>query len=74
MCYSADIFNDQANHRYLPITLFAVAWLRSKISFANVLKAVGKRIADLAQAAKRRVFRNKERPSESVEMKRSLMT
>ena len=54
--------------------MFAVSWLRTKISFANVLKAVGKRIADLAQTAKRRVFRNKERPTESVEMKRSLMT
>jgi len=52
----------------------AVAWLRVKISFGNVFKAARRRIADLAQSAKRRIFSKAERPAEAHEMKRALMT
>jgi hypothetical protein len=62
------------HNRYLPLALFAVAWLRVKFSFGNIFKAARRRITHLAQSAKRHVFSMAERPAETHEMKRALMT
>jgi hypothetical protein len=58
--------------RYLPVAVYAVAWLRTKLSFGNIFRAACSRMSDLANAAKRRICRKAEQP-EGHEMKRALM-
>jgi hypothetical protein len=51
--------------------VFAVAWLRVNFSFGNIFKAARRRIAHLAQSAKRRDFSMAQPPAEAHEMKRA---
>jgi hypothetical protein len=62
--------------RYLPVAVFAVAWLRTKLSFANIFKVVGRNgrhIANLAQRAKLRIFRMRDGHYDDNELKRAIL-
>ena len=48
---------NEHNCRYLPVAAFAVAWLRTKISFGNLFKALGRRAAALARSVMQRFSR-----------------
>ena len=49
-------------HRYLPVAVLAVAWLKSKIYIASAIKAAGRRIVALARRTKRRFARAQHLP------------
>jgi hypothetical protein len=38
----------------LPVGVFAIAWLNTKVHLGNLLKDIGRRIAGMAKAAMRR--------------------
>jgi hypothetical protein len=67
----ASLFSPQLNFhasdfRFLPVALFAVMWLKTKIYFGTALRLVGKRFGALVRRFKRRVFR--ERPLHELDM------
>ncbi len=49
-------------HRYLPVAVLAIAWLKSKVYFASAIKAAGRRVVALARRAKRRFARAQQLP------------
>ncbi len=58
--------------RYVPVAVYAVACLRTKLSFENMFKAVGRRIANLVQRAKLRIF--SMRDGHHDELKHAMLT
>jgi hypothetical protein len=55
--------------RYLPVALFAVAWVNTKIHTANESMPLSKRFGDIARMLRRRVSGEKTHLHESVEMR-----
>ena len=49
-------------HRYLPVAVLAVTWLKNKIYIASAIKAAGLRIVALARRTKRRFARAQHLP------------
>jgi hypothetical protein len=58
--------------RYLPVAVFAVAWLRIKFSFGNIFKALGRRLAALARSAVKSFSRGSN-AANAKEMQRTLL-
>jgi hypothetical protein len=55
--------------RYLPVALFAVAWVNTKIHTANESMPLSKRFGDIARMLKRRVLGQETHLHDSVEMR-----
>ena len=49
-------------HRYLPVAVLAVVWLKNKVYFASAIKAAGRRVVALARRAKRRFAKAQQLP------------
>jgi hypothetical protein len=43
--------------RYLPIAVFVIAWLKTKVYFGNSLRSVGRRFGDMVLKVKLRFVR-----------------
>ena len=57
--------------RFAPLAVFAVAWLKTKVHFGNLLKDVCRRAAVLTRSAKRFALsklRRQALPADPVEM------
>jgi hypothetical protein len=57
-----------ARLRYLPLAVLAVALLKSKIYFRNVVKAVSRRAIALLRRAKQRFFSRPQQPQSSLDL------
>jgi hypothetical protein len=63
---------NEHNCRYLPVAVFAVVWLRTKIFFGNLFKALGRRAAALARSVMQR-FSTGSNATNSKEMNNRLL-
>jgi hypothetical protein len=59
--------------RYLPVALFALAWVNTKIHTANESMPLSKRFGDMARMLRRRVLGEETHLHESVEMQSESM-
>ena len=58
--------------RFLPVAVFVVAWLKTKISFGSSVRLVGKRFGALVRRFKRRVFRERRLRESEVQARESI--
>jgi hypothetical protein len=58
--------------RFLPVAVFVVAWLKTKIYFRSSARFVGKRFGALVRRFKRRVFRERRLRESEVQARESI--
>ncbi len=71
-CHAPYIEFHASKCRYLPVALFAVAWLNTKIHAANESMSLSKRFGDIARMLRRRVFGKQTHLHESFEMQQAI--
>jgi hypothetical protein len=53
--------------RFLPVAVFVVAWLKTKIFFGSALRSVGRHTAAMVLRVKRRIFGQTRQVNETRE-------
>jgi hypothetical protein len=58
--------------RFLPVAVFVVAWLKTKIYFGTAVRLIGKRFGALVLRFKRRVLRERRLRESEVQARESI--
>jgi hypothetical protein len=70
-CHAPYIEFHASKCRYLPVALFAVAWVNTKVHTANESMPLSKRFGDIARMLRWRVFGEETHLHESFEMQQA---